>query len=80
MKGNMLPGQIGSGPALQQYTEHKPQHLLYTYKAIRALTSAAQNHPKRIKARRTSHSPNSAGKKGRVLLDKPTAPTCKAVL
>lgn len=80
MKGNMLPGQTGSGPVLQQQTEHKPQHLLYTCKAIRALTSAAQNPLKCIKARKMSRSPNSAEKKGRVLLDKPIAPTCNAIL
>lgn len=43
MKGNMLPGQIGAGHVPQQQTEHKPQHLLYTHKAIRALRSAALN-------------------------------------
>lgn len=63
MKGNMLPGQTGSGPVLQQQTEHKAQHLLNIYKAIRALTSAAQNLLKCTKARKMSQSPNSAGKR-----------------
>lgn len=64
MKGNVLPAQTGSGPVLQQQTE-KPQRLLHTYKAIRDVTAAAQDPLECIKARKTSHSPNSAEKKGK---------------
>lgn len=82
MKGTTLPGQVGLGPALQQQTEHKPQHLLYSYKAIRDITSAAQNPFKHIKARIKPHSPNSAGKREGVCLTnrqhQPATPPCES--
>lgn len=78
MKGTTLPGQVGSGPVLQQQTEHKPQHLLYSYNQGYHISSTKSSQTYQGK-NKTPQSKFSR-KKGRSLLDKPTAPTCSAAL
>lgn len=80
MKGTTLPGQVGSGPVLQQQTEHKPQHLLYSYKAIRGYHISSTESSQTYQGKKNTPQSKFSRKKGRSLLDKPTAPTCNAAL